>query len=301
MAPFYSLPGRAATYHPLADKIYQVCERYDTPYLILGDVITENPKKAPEEISNPETLEKLARRAYAYRLKTLKSRMARAAIYATVSIFVTKIVLALLLEIPLDKYLLGEFNALAIAIDAFFPPLLMFFLIITISPPPKENLELTIMELIKIVYPRKTEEIYEIKIGKKRGLVLNFFIDVVYFISFMISLGIIVFILYKLKFPIISYFIFIIFISLIAFAGTRLRQRAKELHVTEEKEGFLTMLLDLFALPFIQLGNWLTVRWRKYNVIAVFFNALIDMPFSIFVEFIEQWRYFLKEKKEIIH
>jgi len=27
---------------------------------------------------------------------------------------------------------------------------------------------------------------------------------------------------------------------------------------------------------------------------------LIDMPFLVFVEFIEQWRYFLKEKKEEI-
>jgi len=287
--------------HPLGDKIYQICERYDTPYLILGDIISENPQKAQEEISSPENLEKLAVKAYNFRLKTLKSRLARAAIYATVSIFVTKIVLALLLEIPLDKYLFGELNASAIAIDALFPPLLMFFLIITIKPPQKENLELVIMELMKIIYPKKTEDIYEIKVGKKRGLVLTFFIGIVYLISFLVSLGIIVSILYKLKFPIISYFIFIIFISLIAFAGTRLRQRAKELHVSKEKEGFLTILLDLFALPLIQLGNWLTIRWKKYNIVAVFFNALIDMPFSIFVEFIEQWRYFLKEKKEKIH
>jgi hypothetical protein len=246
-------------------------------------------------------LEKLAIKAYNSRLKTLKSRLTRAAVYATVSIFVTKILLVLVLEIPLDKYLLGDFNALAIAIDAFFPPLLMFFLIATIKPPKRENLEMVIMELMKIVYPKKIEDVYEVKIGKKRGLVLTFFVGLAYAISFLISLGIIVFILYKLNFPIISYFIFIIFISLIAFAGARLRQRAKELHVSEEKEGFFTILLDLFALPLIQLGNWVTVRWRKYNVIAVFFNALIDMPFTIFVEFIEQWRYFLKEKKEKIH
>jgi hypothetical protein len=207
----------------------------------------------------------------------------------------------MLIEIPLDKYLFGEFNSLAILIDAFFPPLLMFFLIITIKPPRKENLETVIMELMKIVYPRKTEDIYEIKIAKKRGVILTFFVGLFYLISFAASLGIIIFILYKLKFPIISYFIFIIFISLIAFAGTKLRQRAKELHIIEEKEGLFTIIMDLFAIPLIQLGNWFTSRWKKYNLIAILFNALIDMPFSIFVEFIEQWRYFLKEKKEKIH
>jgi hypothetical protein len=61
------------------------------------------------------------------------------------------------------------------------------------------------------------------------------------------------------------------------------------------------MILDLFALPLIQVGNWLTVHWRRYNIISALFNALIDMPFSVFVEFVEQWRYFLKEKKEKIH
>lgn len=287
--------------HRLGDKIYQICEKYDTPYLILGDIIAENPQKIEKDISNPENLEKLARNAYKARLKTLKSRLGRAALYATTSIFITKIALAMLIEIPLDKYLFGEFNSLAILIDAFFPPLLMFFLIITIRPPGKENLETVIMELMKIVYPRKTEDIYEIKIARKKGIILTFFVGLFYLISFIASIGIIVLILHKLNFPIISYFIFIIFISLIAFTGAKLRQRARELHIIEEKEGFFTIIMDLFATPLIQLGNWFTKSWKKYNLIAILFNALLDMPFSIFVEFIEQWRSFLKEKKEKIH
>jgi len=48
-------------------------------------------------------------------------------------------------------------------------------------------------------------------------------------------------------------------------------------------------------------GRWLSNKWKRYNAIAAFFNALIDMPFSIFVEFLENWRFFLKEKKEEIH
>lgn len=287
--------------HPLADKIYQICERYDTPYLILGDIIAQDSDSAKEKISDPESLETLTRKAYTSRLKTLKLRLGRAAFYATVSIFITKIALALAVEIPLDKYLLGDFNYLAIAIDAFFPPLLMFFLIITIKPPKKENLELVIMELMKLVYPRAKEEIYEIRIDRKRGFIISSLVSLVYALSFIVSLGIIILCLYKLNFPIISYFIFIIFISLIAFTGTRLRQRSKELHVAQEKEGFLTIVLDLFALPLVQLGKWLMAKWKKYNIIAAIFNALIDMPFSIFVEFLEQWRYFLKEKKGKIH
>ena len=43
--------------HPLAEKFYNVCERYDTPYLVLGDVISLDPQKALENLTNPEILE----------------------------------------------------------------------------------------------------------------------------------------------------------------------------------------------------------------------------------------------------
>ena len=68
-----------------------------------------------------------------------------------------------------------------------------------------------------------------------------------------------------------------------------------------DKTGFFTFLIDTFSLPFLRVGRWLSGQWMKYNVILVLIVALIDMPFQIFVEFLEQWRTFLREKKEEIH
>ena len=90
-------------------------------------------------------------------------------------------------------------------------------------------------------------------------------------------------------------------ISLIAFAGAKIRERSKELQVTEEKGTLLDFFIDLFSLPILRLGKWLSARFAKYNVIMVLLNSFIDMPFQVFVEFLEQWRSFLKEKKEEIH
>jgi hypothetical protein len=84
------------------------------------------------------------------------------------------------------------------------------------------------------------------------------------------------------------------------FAGLAIRKRARELSVEDEKEGFLTFFSDILFLPIAGLGRWISNKWKKYNAIAAFFNALIDMPFSVFVEFIERWRYFIKEIKEDI-
>ncbi len=43
--------------HPLAEKFYQICERHDTIYLLIGDAVAENPSEAKEKMTNPENLE----------------------------------------------------------------------------------------------------------------------------------------------------------------------------------------------------------------------------------------------------
>ncbi len=287
--------------HLLADKFYKICEKYDTLYLLLGDVLSANHQEIETKIKNPEVLEESIKEAYNERVRTLKSRLGRAAFYSTLSIFLTNIISLLAIEIPATKLLTGYFNFLAVGVDILGPTFLMFILVITIKPPKKENLTQIIMETMKIVYKREEKDTYEIKAFAKRSFIVNFIIHFLYTIGFTIVVGLIIWGLYQVNFPPLSYLIFIIFLSLIAFAGAKIRQRAKELQIIEEKESILRFFFDPFAIPIIQLGKWLTVRWKRYNVIAAIFSALIDMPFMVFIEFVEQWRYYLKEKKEKIH
>jgi hypothetical protein len=87
---------------------------------------------------------------------------------------------------------------------------------------------------------------------------------------------------------------------MVVFAGTIIRQRAKELTI-EEKRGFWQFLLDILSVPVAKLGQWLSNKWREYNIVSVFLTVLVDMPFSTLVEFIESWSTFLKEKKAELH
>ncbi len=287
--------------HPLAERFYKSCERYDTPYLILGDILSEDPLGIPEKIKAPEELENKIATAYQKRLKTLRVKVQRAAIYATLSIFLTKILLALAVEVPFDKYITGQFSYFTLGLNISIPSLLMFFLVLTIRPPKKENLQQVIMEVIKIVYLRERKEIYTIKVPKKRRWLMQAIITIFYLLTFVITFGLIILGLQKLNFGILSIIIFLIFISLISFAGVKIRERSRELEVIEKKESFLMIFIDFFSLPIIRVGKWLSSQWAKYNIIIVLINFLIDLPFQSFVEFLEQWRAFLKEKKEEIH
>jgi hypothetical protein len=287
--------------HPLIDKFYKICEKYDTPYLILNDIISENPTKTEEIISQPEILEQQIRRAYAKRAATIKSRLKRAAFYCLLSVFFTDFIFLYTIEIPLVKLLWGEFTLFPLLVNIFIPTLFMFLLIITIKLPPKENIDVTIMEVVKIIYEGKKKDIYEIKVYSKKGFIMRTIITIFYIICFTLFWGIISWGLIKIKFPPTSIIIFILFISLISFAGIKIRQRIKEIEIIERKESFFYFFIDLFAVPVTHFGKWLSNRWKKINIISKFFTMLIDMPFQVFVKFLEQWRYFLKERKEEIH
>lgn len=287
--------------HPLADKFYQICEKYDTPYLILGDIISQDPLEAQKNLSQPDTLENLIRKCYQERLLRLRTRILRAALYTTISIFVTKMLIAFAIEIPFDKYILGELNYKILAFNIFIPPLLMAFLALSTRPPSEENLNRIILEIMKMVYEKDKKDVYTIRVSRKRGFILNLIINIFYLFTFFVSFGTIAWGLNKLNFGFLSIIIFLIFLSLILFAGIKIRERAKELEIVEESPGLLTFLIDSFSLPFLRVGKWLSEKLARYSFVIVFITILIDLPFQLFIEFLEQWGTFVREKKEEIH
>ncbi len=287
--------------HPLANKFYNICEKYDTPYLLMGDVLASNNlSDIGQKIIDPGALESFIRSAYAKRLVTLKSRISRAAIYSTVSIFITKVLSLVLLEVLIEEALGGKINMAVLAGDVLIPTGLMFAMVSLIKRPSKKNINIVVVETMKIAYKNENADIYEIKMKKKRGATINAILAFAYVFCTFITFGAIYMFFSSLGFPVTSIVIDIVFIALILFAGTAVQKRAQELTMEDEKEGFLGFVSDMFFLPMQGLGKWMSTKWKKYNAFAAIFNAIIDTPFSVLVEFIEKWRHFIKEQKEEI-
>ncbi len=281
--------------HPLGKKFYAICEKYDTPYLLLGDILSKN---QTIQLEDPSALEGAVRNAYAKRLSLLKTKIRRAAVYSTASIFITKILSLVVLEIILAKLFSGHVSFISLAADVLIPTLLMAVLIITIKPPSAKNMTLATMETMKIVYKKEKPDIYEIKSPRKRGVITRLVLSFIYLLGAVISFSLIYWAFSALQFPLHSIVINIIFIALILFAGTAVRGRSEELTIEDESSGIFMFISDILLLPIAGVGRWMSNKWKRYNAITAFFNALIDMPFSGFIEFLERWRYFIKDKKE---
>jgi hypothetical protein len=283
----------------VGDKFYAICEKYDTPYLIMGDILSKN-QESGNSLSDPHVLEKLIRDTYAKRLESLKSRIFRAAIYSTVSIFITKVLTLVLLEALIEQAFGGGIHAIVFASDIIIPTFLMMAIVSSAKRPSQKNLNIVIMETMKIAYKRNETDVYQISARKKKSFAMRIILSFSYVLSAFMTFGTIILVLTYFGFPPTSIIIDIIFIALILFTGTAVSKRSQELTMEEEKEGFLSFLADIFFLPIQGVGRWISIKWKKYNAAATFFNALIDTPFSAFVEFLEKWRYFIKERKEEI-
>ena len=204
----------------------------------------------------------------------------------------------LIIEIILSKILRGNLSIVSILADILIPTLLMAVLIITIRPPSVKNINLAVIETMKITYDKEKIDTYEIKLSRKKGVITRFILSLIYLIGAIISFGAIYWVFNYFAFPISSIIINIIFIALILFAGTAIRTRSKELTIEDDSGGVLGFVYDILLLPITGVGQWIFNKWKQYNAVVVFFNVLIDMPFSAFLEFLEIWRYFIKEKKE---
>ena len=284
---------------PLAKKFYRICEKYDTAYLLVGDVLTGSSfEKTLKDVQEPSLLEGYIRSNYAKRLEALKGKIRRAAIYSTLSIFITKILSIVIIEYALIRLFDLQFSTLAFILDVIVPTGLMAFLVLTIKPPSKKNINLVIVEVMKIFYTKEKIDSYEVKITKKKGLFTTTFLSLTYLAGACVSFGFIFWAFSKMGIDLPSIIINIIFIALILFAGTLVQKSAQELTIEEFSGGFISFLSDVLFLPVTGIGAWMSNKWKRHNFIIALINALIDMPFATFVEFLERWRYFIRERKE---
>lgn len=285
--------------HRCASEFQKICEKYDTIYLIIGDIFKEflkKPAEMKEVVADKTKFLALIKDTYDKRLKTLRSRLYRAAIYSTLSIFVAGGFSLFIFEVPIARIFYGRFSPLAILADLIIPTVVMFILVSAIKLPGENNFNRVVEEIDKITYKGDSDDVYEIRAKKKGNIIAKIIITLLYIVTSLGSLWGIFWLFYVAKVPITSLFINTLNVAMIVFAALVIRQRAKEMTI-EERATFWEFILDMLSIPIAKLGQWLSKKWREYNIVSVFFTALVDIPFSGFIEFVESWSSFLKEKK----
>lgn len=290
---------KSILHHPLTKHFSKTCGRYAIVFNVIADVIIRAGgfKEFTEIAENPASLEEKVKETYVARFVAAKKKLKRIGFFSVISFFLSKILIVLLIEIPVEMKLTGSFSVFHTALNVVVPPALMFFIMLSIKMPRPVNFNLVFEEVQSAIFPRHEGHGYIMDVPKKKWaaeIVSHIFYFALFFGVFYLFSRLLI----PLDFNIANVAVLVFFISLVAAAGVRIHHRANEMSLEKKKTNVLTFLFDLFIMPFVAVGRVIIDGLARFNPIVIFINLLIELPFQVFVQFVENFHGFIRQKKE---
>lgn len=284
------------------DNLIRYTRKQLPPFLILFSIIDTKFKEIHGLLGEKNKLwievEKTCREKY----QQLSTRIRNMAIRSFVYIFLTKMLFALILEVPVSRYVYGEVNIKSVIINSVFPPILMLLIVAFYKVPGDDNTKNIFKRIVDIIDKDTSFESsvsYMPKKPRQRKPFLIFGFTIFYSLTFLVTLTLIYDVLVNLGFNQISIGIFIFFVSVVTFFSFRIRQIVN-LYRLEEKENALTPIADFFFMPVLSLGKFFSGGLSKLNFLIFVFDFLIEAPFKLIFEVVEEWISFVRKRKEEI-
>ena len=288
--------------NPYVDNLVKFTRKQLPPFLVLFDIINSKKDDMGGMLTDKEKLwtevDQMCREKYSAMGLRIRNLAFRSFIY----ILLTKMIFALILEFPLSMYIYGEVSTTSIIINSLFPPVLMGIILSFFRVPGESNTKKIYQRIIEIV---DADESFESKVAympkksapKRPMLVFGF--TVFYSLTFIVTLTLIYEFLTQINFNLVSQAIFLFFVSVVTFFSYRIRQITKELAL-ETKESIFSPIIDFFFMPILSLGKYFSSEIAKLNFFIFIFDFIIEAPFKLLFEIVEEWISFVRKRKEEI-
>lgn len=286
--------------HPLVRQLDRLVRIYGLYFSILTETIEGDPTKIYGESQKSEknfisSLKKVCAAKY----KKAKGRLWKRAIRSIIYIFLTKSIFVIAIEIPAVKWFGEALNPLSLAINISFPAILLFFIVFLTRTPGDNNTE-KIIDGIKEVALLGQSKKQPITLRKpaRRHFISAAIFSLIYAASFLFSIYVIIWALNFIDFNWVSMIIFLFFLAFVSFFSIVVTKGVKELMIVERRENLLSFIVDLFYMPIILAGKWLSNGFSKLNIFVFIFDFILEAPFKILVEIAEDWTKYVREQRE---
>lgn len=213
---------------------------------------------------------------------------------SVVFLLITKSVIGLAIEIPYDIAIEGHVAWTPLLLNLFFPALFIALSRMTLTTPGRRNTEAIASQACSMLFEGHGT-LQPIRI-KQRSTSVGF--GIAYGITFILAFAGLSYLLYLLGFNIVQGVIFFIFLSTASFLAFRLSNQIREVEAVYQSQSSLSLLRDIIYLPFIYVGQQISFRYAKVNVIATFLDIIIELPLKTLLRLLRQWTQFLSSKKD---
>jgi hypothetical protein len=284
--------------HHLNGLLSKKIQKHAVLFNVLHNVVNNNLKDLEGVLNNSAKLESEIKKECDNQYKDTKSKVRRASIKAMIYLFITKGLLAVVLEMPYSYLVGATVNNLALAINVLMPPVLMFILFVSFSLPENKNTDKILQELKKILNNPDDLSLINIKEKDNQKPFLVMMFELFYFLIFILIFGAIIYFLWWLQFNLLSGIFFLLFLSLVSYLGMQIRRSAMTIVVLSQSKGFIGSMLDLCAYPVMSAGKWFIHKFDQYNVFIFFFDVILEAPLKSFIMITDAWFNFMKQKEE---
>ncbi|GIW62666.1 MAG: hypothetical protein KatS3mg090_0492 [Patescibacteria group bacterium] len=292
----------SAVVNPYLDQLSKFVKLDRPAFYILQDIINNNLKKIEDILSNESLLKEKVVETCNLRYEQSQKRLSSAAFKSLIYVFVTKMLFALILEFPLSAFIYGQVEYFSIIINSLFPPTLLYIIVSLTSVPGDDNTEKIYERIVEIINEDESYEkakVFVTKRPKEKRPILKIGFSIFYSLTFLIVLLLISDLLDFFNFNLISKSLFVFFVSVVSFFAYRVRGIANEYRIIY-KRPILQPIIDFFSMPILSLGKFFSQEIGRLNVFIIIFDFLIEAPFKLLVEIIEEWVRFVRSKKEEI-
>jgi hypothetical protein len=282
---------------PLTQKLRRAINKYGAPLRILKRLIEDHPE-LPDALDNRSVFLALYEKQTYKEYKSVARRLNKGLIKSIVFLLITKAVIGVSVEIPYDLITVGSVAFMPLGINLLFPPLYMAGLKFGLRPPSHQNAQALIAYIDKALFTHEQPIKPALKAMTQSISAVSKF---VYTLAFFIPFAITVFVLTLLHFNIVQTIIFFVFLSTASFLGFRLSQIIRELEIVTKDLGLIQAARDFFYLPFIVVGQWLSNKYAKINLIGAILDLLIELPLKTVLRLLRQWLRFINDRREQIY
>lgn len=281
----------------LVDKLYRLIDRQAAPERIIRRMLHEGvPVRNLLEHKSQflSAFETQVDREYSQ----VGERIKRAIVRSIIFLFITKVIIGIAVEVPYDYLLHGHIIWFPLIVNLLFPPLYMALLSLTLGLPGLANTRALSDRISAVLYAGEARlQLHASQtIGRKKSKLFSLSYTIFGIaLTALISWG-----LLSIGFSPLHILIFFIFLSTASFLGFRLSRMVRELEVVSSQQTGFTFIRDLFYLPFVVIGQWLSDKYAQVNIVTLVLDMVIELPLKTILRLVRQWAVFINAKKDEI-
>jgi len=262
-------------------------------FIYTGFFRTDGPLTT-QSLKSPEALEQNLHRHIEQEYRDLNKRHDVGIIRSIIFLLITKGIIGFAIEVPYDMLTIGAILWVPFLINLLFPALFIAVSRLTLSTPLPRNTTAVINHVSGMLFANEAAT-SQIRLQKEK---LSVGFNALYAITFLVVFTGLTWVLYKMQFNIVQGFIFFIFLSTASFLAFRLSRLIHELEVVNTPQGTLSLIRDVVYMPFIYVGQQISYRYSKVNIVAMVLDLLIELPLKTILRLVRQWTQFLNDKKD---